>query len=69
LAKSFLAGTGKAGGGRKIPTGSSQGAAEALVDLADLDDLLEGRADEVGEAFPGIFAEGAQARMRLPGLG
>ena len=68
LAKPFLAGTGEAGGGRKIPTGSAQGAAEPLVDLTDLDDLFQRRADEVGEAFPGVLAKGAEAGMSFAGL-
>ena len=69
LAKAFLAGAGEAGGGGKIPAGAAEGTAQTFVDLANLDDLLQRRADKVGEALPGIFAEGAQARMRLPRLG
>jgi hypothetical protein len=41
---------------------------EACIDLADLDDLFEGGADEVGQALPRIFPEGPKSRMGLPSL-
>lgn len=69
LAKAFLAGAGQVRGGGKIPVGAAEGTAQTFVDLANLDDLLQRRADKVGETLPGIFAEGAQARMSLPRLG
>ena len=37
------------------------------MDLADVGDLLEGRADKVGQALPRVFAEGAKSGMELDG--
>jgi hypothetical protein len=39
--------------------GAAESLAEAGVDLADLNDLFEGRADKIGEAFPRIFTQGS----------
>lgn len=39
--------------------GTAEGVAKAGVDLADLNDLLEGGADKIGEAFPRIFTKGS----------
>ena len=56
--------------GRGEVTGwTAKGAAKALVDLADLDNLLEGGADEVGKALPGILTERTESRVGLAGLG
>jgi len=56
--------------GRGEVTGwTAKGAAKALVDLADLDDLLQRRADKVGEALPRILAQGAEAGVGFAGLG
>jgi len=55
-------------GGGKIAVGTPEGQPEPFVDLADLDDLLERGADEIGEALPWILAEGAEAGMGLKGF-
>ena len=60
---------GQARGGGKVAVGTTEGSAQAFVDLADLDDLFQGGTDEVGEAFPGILPEGAKAGMPLPRMG
>ena len=39
--------------------GAAESLAEAGVDLADLNDLFEGGADKIGEAFPRIFTKGS----------
>lgn len=67
--ESRLPGAGEAARRGKIPAGSPESLAQALVDLADLDDLLEGGADEVGKALPRILTQGAQAGVGLAGLG
>lgn len=69
LAKPFFPRLRETGRRGKIPDGSAESAAQALIDLADLDDLLQGGADEVGEALPRIFPEGPKSRVGLPGLG
>lgn len=46
---------------------TAEGVAQAGVNLADLDDLFEGGADEVGEAFPRVFAQRAEAGVLLKG--
>ena len=38
-----------------------EGSAQVVVDLLDLDDLLERRADEIAECLPRFLAENAQA--------
>ena len=58
----------KAGGREKMVV-TTESLAEAGVDLADLDDLFERGADKIGEAFPGIFAEGSQSRVSFLGGG
>ena len=58
----------KAGGWEKM-VGTTESLAEAGVDLADLDDLFERGADKIGEAFPGIFAEGSQSGVSFLGGG
>ena len=56
--------------GRGEVTGwTAKGAAEAIVDLPDLDDLLQRRADEVGKALPGILTERTESRVGLAGGG
>ena len=69
FAETGLTGTGEAGRGGKIPLGSAESAAKPVVDLPDLDDLLEGGADEVGEALPGILAERPETGVGLAGFG
>lgn len=69
LAEPLFARAGEALGRGKVATWSAEGTAETLVDLADLDDLFQGRADKIGEALPGIFAQGTKARMGCAGLG
>ena len=69
LAEPLFPRPGETGRGGKIPARSAEREPEPFIDLADLDDLLEGGADEVGEAFPGILAERAQAGMDFAGLG
>ena len=39
--------------------GAAESLAEAGVDLANLNDLFEGGADKIGEAFPRIFTQGS----------
>ena len=46
-------------GGRERVVGAAESLAEAGVDLADLNDLFEGGADKIGEAFPRIFTKGS----------
>ena len=48
----------KAGGWEKM-VGTTESLAEAGVDLANLNDLFEGGADKIGEAFPRIFTQGS----------
>jgi hypothetical protein len=69
LAEPFFTRAGEALGRGEVAGRAAESAAEAIIDLADLDDLFEGGADEVGETFPGILAEGAEAGMGLAGLG
>lgn len=69
LAEPFFARPGEALGRGKVAGRATEGAAEAFVDLADLNDLLQRRADKVGEALPGILAQGAEAGMGFAGLG
>ena len=68
LAQSLFASPSEASRGGKITTRSPEGPAEAVIDLANLDDLFEGRADKVGETFPWILAERAEAGMGLKGF-
>ena len=58
----------KAGGREKMVV-TTESLAEAGVDLADLNDLFERGADKIGEAFPGIFAEGSQSGVSFLGGG
>jgi len=68
-AQGLFPGAGHLGGGGKIPGGFAEGLPEACVDLADLNDLLQGGADEVGQAFPRIFPKGPKSWVGLTGLG
>ena len=47
--------------------GAAEGGAKASMDLANMGDLFEGGADEVGQALPRVFAEGAKSGMELDG--
>ena len=69
LAEPFFACPGQPGGRGKIPVGPAEDAAEAIVDLPDLDNLLQGGADEIGKALPGILAQGPEAGMGFAGPG
>jgi len=46
-------------GGRERVVGAAESLAEVGVDLADLNNLFEGGADKIGEAFPWIFTKGS----------
>ena len=69
LAEPFFARPGEALGRGKVTGQAAEGAPEAVIDLADLNDLLQRGADKVGEALPGILAQGAEAGMGFAGLG
>ena len=69
LAEPLFARPGKTLGRGKVAGQTAESAAELFVDLADLDDLFQGGADEVGEALPGVFPKGAESWVRLPGSG
>jgi hypothetical protein len=47
--------------------GASEGLAQTGMNLADLDDLLEGGADKVCKALPRVFAKWAQTWIFLYG--
>lgn len=66
-AKGGFARLGKSFGGGKEVLRTAEGVAQAGVNLADLDDLFEGGADEVGEAFPRVLAQRAEAGVLLKG--
>jgi len=69
LAEPLFARPGQSLGGGKVAGRAAEGAAEAFVDLADLNDLLQGRADKVGETLPRVLAQGAEAGMGFAGPG
>jgi len=69
LAEPLFARSGESLGRGKVAGRTAEGAAEAFVDLANLDDLLQRGADKVGEALPWVLAQGAEAGMGFAGLG
>ena len=69
LAEGFLSCLGEGGWGGELAGGSTKSGAKVRVDLTDLGDLFQGGADKVGEAFPGIFAEGSQSGVSFLGGG
>jgi hypothetical protein len=60
-------GVGKANGG-PLHISVAERAPQLVVDLFDLDDLLERRADEIAERFPRFLAQDAQAGRESPRL-
>jgi hypothetical protein len=52
---------------RENTIGSTQSRSQSLIDLLDLYNLLQGRADKVAEAFPWIFSNRPESGMALPG--
>jgi hypothetical protein len=52
---------------RENTIGSAQSRSQSVIDLLDLYNLLQGRADKVAKAFPWIFSHRPESGMALPG--